>query len=189
MSNKNNHICPNCLKPCKIKPSYLKRTGTVCCSMACRTEYYKKYPEFNHSYKNRTQIEKFFDEKFTRWKSSARKRKIVFDNSLTSKDLYTLWLNQNERCYYTNIPMSINKEDVLRLVSIDRKDSSIGYTLDNIVLCCYSINSFKFSFSIEEVNNFIKLIYENYKVINNKIEVEELEQTDRAAEGFGSTGK
>ena len=74
-----------------------------------------------------------------------------------------LWQKQKGRCYYTNIPMSTNKKDVLTLVSVDRKNSDLGYTLDNIVLCCYSVNSFKFSFSSVDIQYFIKLIYDNYE--------------------------
>lgn len=37
--------------------------------------------------------------------------------------------------------MQLTNEIVPELVSIDRIDSLKGYTEDNIVLCCYIINS------------------------------------------------
>lgn len=154
----NNHICPNCKKGCYIKPSRLQRNSLVFCCMECRTEYYNKHKKLIPKYKLRTDEQKFFDEKFTRWKMSARKRKIPFDEKLTSKDLFELWEKQKHKCFYTGICMSLNKEDKLHLVSVDRIDSSIGYTKDNIVLCTYAFNSFKFNYDIETIKKFIQEI-------------------------------
>lgn len=157
----NNHSCPNCKKECYIKPSRLRRNSLVFCCMECRTEYYKKHKELIPTYKERTEEQKFFDEKFTRWKMSARKRGIPFDESLTSKDLIDLWEKQKHKCFYTGVQMTFNKEDKLHLVSVDRVDSSIGYTKGNIVLCTYAFNSFKFNYDIETIKSFIQEIKNN----------------------------
>ena len=113
------------------------------------------------TYRNRTDEQKFFDEKFTRWKMSARKRGIPFDETLTSKDLIELWEKQKHRCFYSGIPMTFDKNDKLHLVSIDRVDSSIGYTKENIVLCTYAFNSFKFNYDVETIVKFIQEIKNN----------------------------
>lgn len=157
----NNHICPNCGIECYIKPSRLKKSSLIFCCMDCRTRYYQTHKELMPKFKVRTKEQKFFDEKFTRWKMSARKRKISFDETLTSADLMELWEKQRHKCYYTGVDMTFDKEDELHLVSIDRIDSSIGYTKNNIVLCTYAFNSFKFNYNIETVRKFIKEIKEN----------------------------
>ena len=48
-------------------------------------------------------------------------------------------------------------------VSVDRKNSKIGYTLNNIVLCCYGLNAFKFSYTEEDTFKFLDLIKKNYE--------------------------
>jgi hypothetical protein len=42
--------------------------------------------------------------------------------------------------------------------SLDRIDSEKGYTKNNVVLCCQSINFAKHSYKVEEFLNFLKLI-------------------------------
>lgn len=46
-------------------------------------------------------------------------------------------------------------------VSIDRLDSSKGYTIDNIVLTDYRINVMKNDLSVSEFKNLIELIHSN----------------------------
>jgi hypothetical protein len=150
-----NHTCPNCKNKVYIKPSRLKRCNVVFCSMPCRTEYYHQYKRLMPTYKGRDEYRKFFDEKCTRMRMSSRKRGIHFSNEMSGELLYDLWLKQEGKCHYTQIAMSIKKEDHLKLVSVDRVDNSRGYEKDNIVLCTYIFNSFKFSFKKEEILNFI----------------------------------
>jgi hypothetical protein len=113
------------------------------------------------TYKNRNEEEKFFDEKFTRMKMSARKRGISFCDKLSGKILYDLWVKQKGLCYYSGVGMSLDKNEKIKLISVDRKDSSLGYSEDNIVLCTYIFNSFKFSFTLEEITDFIKELKNN----------------------------
>lgn len=54
------------------------------------------------------------------------------------------------------------------LMSLDRIDSSKGYTPSNIVLCCWGINSLKNSNTPEEMYLSLKTFYENAKE-NRKI--------------------
>lgn len=155
--------CQNCNKEFKIKESRIKRTNIICCSMKCRTELYKNFPEKNPSFRNRNIEEKFFDEKLTRIKMGAKRRNIKIDNNLLGKDLYNIWISQNKRCYYSNILMSIDfNKDKLTSVSIDRKNPKKGYIKNNIVLCCYGLNSFKFNLTEQETFKFLDLIKENY---------------------------
>jgi hypothetical protein len=77
-------------------------------------------------------------------------------NNITSKILKTIFEKQKGLCFYTNLPMSFQGKDGMSkvincdfssLVSIDRVDSSQGYSIDNVVLCCFSVNLMKGSLS------------------------------------------
>lgn len=155
-----NHSCPSCNIIFKVKPSRLKRSSYVCCSMACREKYLSRNPHFRGNSKIRSEIERFFDEKATRLKMSAKKRGKYFDDLIDGGFLLNLWNNQNGKCFYSNANMSFDPKDKLRLISVDRIDNDLGYTSKNIVLCCYSFNAFKFNLNHSEVIEFIKLIRE-----------------------------
>lgn len=152
--------CINCNLIFKVKPSYKEKCKLISCSINCREAYLKAHPEQRASFKNRTPVEKFFDEKLTRLKMSAKKRGIDFGECLTRECLLDLWNKQEGRCFYSGVKLSLNPEDKTTLLSVDRKDNNVGYIQENIVLCTYIFNSFKFNFTHEEVINFVKVIKE-----------------------------
>lgn len=87
------------------------------------------------------------------------------------KDINKIYKAQNGRCYYTELPMKIANcdSDYRKIVknspyavSIDRKDSSLGYSLENIVLCCRFVNLAKNNFPEEE---FKRALQEAAKLI------------------------
>ena len=51
-TDKNNYKCDNCGKPIYRKPSYIKKTKRICCSIKCSAEMKKIYfaGEGNHQY-------------------------------------------------------------------------------------------------------------------------------------------
>lgn len=155
-----NHTCPSCSIEFKVKPSRLARSSYVCCSMACREKYLSINQEKRGRYKKRTEVERFFDEKSTRLKMSARKRSKDYSDGVNGSFLTKLWEKQKGRCFYTNIEMNFNPEDKLRLVSVDRIDNKIGYLEENIVLCTYAFNSFKFNLEHQEIIDFVNMIKE-----------------------------
>jgi len=65
--------------------------------------------------------------KYQTYKASAKKRDMVFD--LTKEDFKTFW---QKPCHYCDSP--------IEKIGIDRKDNSIGYTLDNCLSCCNICN-------------------------------------------------
>lgn len=73
---------------------------------------------------------------------NAKKRNLACD--ITILDLQDLYVKQDGKCYYTGRQLSLSPK-ALRTVkaSIDRLDSSKGYTLDNIVFCSAIINVMK----------------------------------------------
>mgnify|MGYP000331858296 CR=1 FL=1 len=86
---------------------------------------------------------------YSRSAQGARRRGIKFD---LDKEIFKSWYESSEKkCCYCDITvetMSKIKWSPLNdrqsvLMSIDRKDSNVGYTQENIVLCCYSCNVVK----------------------------------------------
>ena len=133
------------------------------CSRTCQGDYYREHPEENANYKERDEATRFFARKILRVRASARRRGIPFSELITVSTFIDLWEKQSGRCYYSNIPLSFDKNDKICLVSVDRVDNSKGYEPDNIVLCASSINSFKFTYPKEEIMRLISLIRQNGK--------------------------
>lgn len=99
-------------------------------------------------------------------KSGAKNRNLDFE--ITYEFIQKLWVNQNGLCYYTNVPMKlIARQKNPYQVSIDRIDSSLGYTKENAVLCCQSINYMKNDYSLEDFNLFINSLQEALKLIKH----------------------
>lgn len=71
------------------------------------------------------------------------------NSQLTYDIVLAQWNNQNGQCFYTGNQMTTLPNDKYYF-SIDRSDSSLGYTADNIVLCCNRINIMKLDSSKEE---------------------------------------
>lgn len=94
--------------------------------------------------------------KFIYLRESARKRGIPFDMSL--KKIKSLLLQK--KCFYTGIPFGI--EDDLRR-SVDRVDSSAGYTDSNVVACNVRINRVKSDATVEELKLVLKGIDKHNK--------------------------
>ena len=88
--------------------------------------------------------------KFSNAKNMCKKNNLEF---LIDEDfILNMWITQNGKCFYSGKNMEIFSSPWS--VSIDRKDSSKGYTKDNIVLCCAVFNRMKLNYSI---NKFIEL--------------------------------
>ena len=90
-------------------------------------------------------------------KNSAEKRGNEF--SLTRQDLIDCWENQQGLCVYSGIEMT-TQPALPTSVSVERIDSSIGYTPENTVLCCNHINRMKSDLSYDEFFTFCKAISE-----------------------------
>lgn len=104
---------------------------------------------------------------FQNYRSSAESKSLKFD--LTQKDVEDIIF---QSCYYCGSPPT--KQRVLgqgkwaRLSipanGIDRVDSSLGYTLTNVLPCCTECNYFKVSRSNEDFLGRVKMIYENLEL-------------------------
>lgn len=96
-----------------------------------------------------------------RFSDTVRSRKLEFN--LTMPEFVKI---TNSNCYYCGIkPQSMrfshSKSESQLLNGIDRKDSSIGYTIENVVPCCIHCNRAKMDRNIDDFINWVKLIYQN----------------------------
>ena len=110
----------------------------------------------------RTSKEGWAKSLVARCKSRAKNKNIEFDLDIN----FVLWLfeEQNGKCAITNLDIRFDnkfsgKIDQYR-GSIDRIDSSLGYTKDNAQIVCSQVNIMKHQSSTEELLFWAKKIVE-----------------------------
>jgi hypothetical protein len=87
----------------------------------------------------------------------SKHRKI--ENTLTIDDVNKMFDDQNGLCYWFGVPLiPSNKSKHPQQPSLDRLDTSKGYTKDNVVLCCYSANIGRNENDLDTWTEFIKLL-------------------------------
>jgi hypothetical protein len=82
----------------------------------------------------------------------AGKHEIDFDY------IKNLWVNQNSKCYYSNIPMNYNKHEWK--VSLERLNQDLGYIKDNVVLCCLEFNGIC-QWSLDKIDEMLNILNQN----------------------------
>jgi dCMP deaminase len=94
-------------------------------------------------------------------KYCAQRRGISFDENLTIEYAWGLFLEQNKKCAMSNLDIFLFKSQSPRrdTASLDRINSSIGYTKDNIWWLHKDVNNLKGSMSKEETVKLCKKIY------------------------------
>ena len=88
--------------------------------------------------------------------SKGRAEKKGWDFNLTLEDLETQYRFQDGRCAYSGIPLEVCPGD--NMISIDRIDSTKGYTYDNIQFSTYQINLMKRDIPHETFIKLCKLV-------------------------------
>lgn len=101
-------------------------------------------------------------------KHGAKTRNIVFD--ITMKQMWDLFIKQNKKCVFTNIKLQFSSKSNSRdgTASLDRIDSSKGYTIDNVQWVHKNINKMKMDSSDLDFIKWCKLVADNNKKILNK---------------------
>jgi 5-methylcytosine-specific restriction endonuclease McrA len=122
-------------------------------------EQYKKHPVFKSTAGNK--LDEFSPFRYFLNTGRGSMVKLKDDIHVNVNDLKELWEKQNGTCPYTGIKMILPKSTndkihSLKKASLDRIDSSLGYTKDNIEFVCMAINYAKNNRSSEEMKNFIK---------------------------------
>lgn len=87
-------------------------------------------------------------------------RNVPSECTISPDDLMCLHSVQGGRCYYTGLPMSHERICVRdrSVMSVDRKDPKIGYTMANVVLCTWGANQLKRDLTSTQFVEFCKLV-------------------------------
>jgi hypothetical protein len=93
--------------------------------------------------------------KFYQAKYRSKQKKYEFNLSI--EEIKVLWEKQNGKCFYTGIEM-VTLPNHYNYFSMDRYDSSKGYTSGNIVLCCHVINIMKKDMSEEDFIKYCRAV-------------------------------
>lgn len=107
-----------------------------------------------------------FNIVFNRYKSDAKRRGLEFR---LNREEFLQFTQQN--CHYCGSPplglcMTKTTNGHFSYNGIDRKDSSMGYFVDNCVTCCKFCNTMKMDYHIDDFKIQVAKIY-NYFVLNN----------------------
>jgi len=102
---------------------------------------------------------------FTRFRNYAKKKGNDFEIIL--EDVWDLYLKQNKKCILSGVQISFTREGASKnasyTASIDRRDSSKGYTKENIQLVHKDINIMKNAFNQDYFIELCKAIVNNYE--------------------------
>lgn len=140
-----------------------RRYVTRCKS--CRREYHKTEKSKSRKRENAPKLRKKHRISSIYWSSVINARAKGWEHSITREDLNEIFIIQNGLCYYTNQPMLKDislEEDNNESVSIDRFDTSKGYTKDNIVLCRWIVNKMKNDIKFEKFLQVVSQINNNF---------------------------
>lgn len=82
----------------------------------------------------------------------GRRLALAKDNQLTEQFIHSLWDRQGGKCAVTGMPMTHERGNGRKWTnaSLDRIDSSVGYTEENVRLVCVAINLMKNNMSHDE---------------------------------------
>ena len=105
---------------------------------------------------------------FSNVKYEAARRGIEFD--LTIDFLDGLIRGQSHKCYYTELPIDAKTRDSIT-ASLDRLDSSKGYTKDNVHFVIKDVNMMKWTLKEKRFTQLCKLVA---KVSDDKKNLEEI---------------
>ncbi len=105
----------------------------------------KRYNEKRRISHSKTGYCKKLVAKFHSYKSGAKTRKLLF--CLTKNDFTFFW---QKPCYYCGCK--------IETIGLDRKNSKIGYVIENVIPCCFDCNWMKMTKSVDEFVNKCKII-------------------------------
>ena len=105
------------------------------------------------------------EQKFCSLIKTAKARKNI-ECFISVEHLYIAWQRQEGLCAYTKLPLT-REAHQLNTVSLDRVDSSKGYTEDNIQLVCVPINRMKLDYPEDQFIFLCSKVTQNSKQIDH----------------------
>lgn len=145
--------CPRC-NIVKSIDEFHSNTKGMCKS--CKNTKGKTYFQ-NTMNKFYSSIEGVLHKKLQNIKLKIHTRSFPRDITITIPYLVDMYNHQNGKCYYSGLDMTLDRSD-LYTVSIDRIDSSKGYEIGNVVLCCSTFNMMKLRHSPEKFIELCKAV-------------------------------
>lgn len=163
-------ICNKCGKEKDISLFHKYKVGNkVYFRGTCNECWHGQIVKLKSEYSYKNPIYFFFS-----LRAAAIKRNLEF--SITKNDFVEWWQNQKRRCFYCkryfdDIQLDgdrLNKR--LRRLTVDRVVNKLGYTINNIVLCCYRCNSIKSDyFNKDEMLKIGEIINNKFSGKNDKL--------------------
>lgn len=130
---------------CKLKGGQTKSCGCLQKRVGEDHPNYKGYKDITGKYWQ--QLEK-----------QAKDRDLCFDINI--QDVWDLYNRQSRLCNLTGLPIQFSTDVKLKTASVDRIDSSKGYTIDNIQIIHKDLNTMKMDFDQDYFIKICKLVAE-----------------------------
>lgn len=136
-------------------------------SCACKAGNKKKQADPEYKIREKATLKKANEvyvakRKFSRYiLLCKRRRSDKYEVTITENDVQNLWEAQNGQCAVTGVDLHLKQrgEKICPFtLSIDRKESSLGYTVNNIQLVSYSANLAKNTFDEETFASWVKAV-------------------------------
>lgn len=156
-------LCYKCRKNKCYVPNH-GRNNSICHECLCEKRKNNRRREFKQNP---------LDSRLTELSRTIklRSKKKGFETDVDKDYLYDLWHSQNGMCAYSGLEMTasaiVGDSRNPTAISVDRIDSSRGYTRDNIVLTCWKVNAAKSDLSLNEFVEMCKAITEKYNKTKN----------------------
>lgn len=152
-------MCKDCGSKKPIEDFYQRINSTT--NKLTYSQLCKKHMTKNGITRENSSI--FLKAKRLMYSIRARSALTNMECSITPEDICSQISKQNNKCYYTG------KELVLggvrkHSISVDRVDSNLGYTKDNIVVCYYLVNSMKNNLPLADFKNICGKVYYNLEI-------------------------
>lgn len=160
-------LCPKCQQKLPSSNFYSDKTSSNGLQTYCKTCSKKNRDNWTCNF------EGFISLTYGTLIQNAKKRKLVVD--LTKQDIIDLYHKQNGKCALSGRDMIIYHIENMstdlsnHAMSIDRIDSSRGYTLNNVQLVCNMVNKMKWDLKQEDFLYFCGKFVEYYKIKNDKL--------------------
>jgi hypothetical protein len=156
--------CKNC-PTCNVEQDYLRKSyaeASLRENKDCKSCSNKKTENCNRGYIGHIRV-----SWFKKTQLSAALRNIDFD--LTIEQIDDMFIQQDFRCALTGFNIGFSEVGAIHTVSIDRIDSSAGYTIYNVQLLHKDVNMMKQTYSQERFIEICLAVADklNEKKLNN----------------------
>lgn len=108
----------------------------------------------------------FLNSRMSHYKKTANQLGLPYDIDVDY--LIALYHQQNGKCYYLGEKLLYNHglgKQQFNSMSLDRLTPNAGYVKDNVVFCCWFVNTAKGNLTKQEFYKFCSLVVERSKVV------------------------